>query len=521
MVFIDGTWLAFTANRLADQHGLLGRTGGPLDFGALPRVCAQEVASQMAVTMGLDVVRTHYFGSIATNYDAVDQDAVQRRSEFFDSLRRHHRYEVYRYETDYRGHRVRRTPGDDGFSPPEKAVDVGLATALLEMAAVSAYDIAIVVCGDRDFVPALQAVRRLGKRVAIVSARGSCAREFSDPNDPMRLRDFDTMWLDNLWTQVVSPAARPLARTLDEGLREATPETLETPDVLAYDDTRLETPVESPYADDRMTAADLPTAGSDTLDGADLMVADRAIVAGPAGATQLGTVTKVHANGYGFVRGDDGADYYFRRADFVDALEFTRLERFRTRLSFRVSEAARPGQAGRAASITIGGVTDGSGFVGYRSPAPVGYATGQFGGHTGTTGSADRHVAATPFAASSDDLWAADPFAAPRRRVEAAPSAVPAPVLAVPALAAVTPEHSAGIAVLDTDDDDVDPFAPRPRTTRSQPEQVPVEHNVSVAAAPMPEEVAVEAPPVAAAVEEPEAAAPVKKKRATRKSVSA
>ncbi|MFN8800587.1 MAG: NYN domain-containing protein, partial [Gemmatimonas sp.] len=172
MIFIDGSWLAVTANRLADQHGLQGRTGGPLDFGALPRVCAQAIAAQMASATGLDVVRTHYFGSIATNFDTVDQDAVQRRSEFFDSLRRHHRYEVYRYETDYRGHRVRRTPGEEGFVPQEKAVDVGLATALLEMAAVSAYDIAIVVCGDRDFVPALQAVRRLGKRVAIVSARG-------------------------------------------------------------------------------------------------------------------------------------------------------------------------------------------------------------------------------------------------------------------------------------------------------------------------------------------------------------
>ena len=175
MVFIDGTWLAVTTNRLADQHGVLGRTGGPLDFGALPRVCAQAIASQMALSSGIDVVRTHYFGSIATNYDLQDQDAVQRRSEFFDSLRRHHRYEVFRYETDYRGHRVRRTSGDEGYTPPEKAVDVGLATSLLEMAAVSAYDIAIVVCGDRDFVPALQAGRRLGKRVAVVSARGSCA----------------------------------------------------------------------------------------------------------------------------------------------------------------------------------------------------------------------------------------------------------------------------------------------------------------------------------------------------------
>ncbi len=124
MIFIDGSWLAVTANRLADQHGLQGRTGGPLDFGALPRVCAQAIAAQMASATGLDVVRTHYFGSIATNFDTVDQDAVQRRSEFFDSLRRHHRYEVYRYETDYRGHRVRRTPGEEGFVPQETMIPI-------------------------------------------------------------------------------------------------------------------------------------------------------------------------------------------------------------------------------------------------------------------------------------------------------------------------------------------------------------------------------------------------------------
>ena len=516
MVFIDGTWLAFSANRLADQHGLLGRTGGPLDFGALPRVCAQEVASQMAVTMGLDVVRTHYFGSIATNYDAVDQDAVQRRSEFFDSLRRHHRYEVYRYETDYRGHRVRRTPGDDGFSPPEKAVDVGLATALLEMAAVSAYDIAIVVCGDRDFVPALQAVRRLGKRVAIVSARGSCAREFSDPNDPMRVRDFDTMWLDNLWAQVVSPAARPLARTVDEGARDTMPETNEAPEVPAFD----ETTVDSPYADDRMAASAMPTADSASHGDVEMGVADRGAVGGPAGATQLGTVTKVHANGYGFVRGDDGADYYFRRGDFVDVSEFVRLERFRSRLSFRVSEAARSGQAGRAASVAISGVADGSGFVGYRSPTPVAYANSHFSAHAGAAHSPERHVAA-PVALSTDDLWAADPFAAPRRRVEAAPVPV-APVSPAPALAAtatIAPDSSMSSAVFETADDDIDPFAPPPRAAQSQPAVVPIEREVSVATPlPTPVDVAAVAPPAA---EEPEVAAPVKKKRAARKSVSA
>lgn len=368
MVFIDGTWLAVTANRLAEQHGVYGRTGGPLDFGALPRVCAREVAAQMAAGTALDVVRTHYFGSIATNFDPVDQDAVQRRSEFFDSLRRHHRYEVFRFETDYRGHRVRRAPGDDGFAPPEKAVDVGLATSLLEMAAVSAYDIAIVVCGDRDFVPALQAVRRLGKRVAIVSARGSCAREFIDPNDPARVRDFNPLWLDQLWSHVLSPAARPTPRLVDDEVA------VTAPAAMAAETVATPLSMESPDADLLTPAA-------------------------------TGVVTKVHANGYGFVRTDDGADYYFRRTDFTDPNEFMRLDRFRTRVAFRVQEAAQPGQAGRAVSLVVTGTSEAV-VASYR-PIPA--------------------LLPAIAALAADDVWDLDPFAARPRREPVPPPMAPAP----------------------------------------------------------------------------------------------
>lgn len=400
MVFIDGTWLAVTTNRLADQHGLLGRTGGPLDFGALPRVCAQEVAAQMALSTGIDVVRTHYFGSIATNYDAQDQDAVQRRSEFFDSLRRHHRYEVYRFETDYRGHRVRRTPGDDGYAPPEKAVDVGLATALLEMAAVSAYDIAIVVCGDRDFVPALQAVRRLGKRVAVVSARGSCARELSDPNDPVRVRDFDVLWLDQLWAQVVSPAARPSVRASGD---DATAVATEQAAAYASAD-------DSPYADDGTSfSGDAPgTSGSSPS-------------ADSAGPVQEGIVTKVHAHGYGFVRGDDGHDYYFRRSDFSDAGTFGRLERYRSRVAFRVVEPSRNGQAGRASTLLLAGITDAPVMVAPRTPSVREAGARETAARENWTPVSSPAVPAV--VAGEADLWADDPFAAPRRKTEAAHSA--------------------------------------------------------------------------------------------------
>lgn len=439
MVFIDGTWLAVTSNRLADQLGVSGRTGGPLDFGALPRVCAQEIASQMALSAGIDVVRTHYFGSIAVNFDAQDTDAVQRRSEFFDSLRRHHRYEVYRFETDYRGHRVRRTPGDDGFTPPEKAVDVGLATSLLEMAAVSAYDIAIVVCGDRDFVPALQAVRRLGKRVALVSARGSCARELSDPNDPVRVRDFDVLWLDQLWAQVVSPAARPALRVVADQADAPAP-------LAAASSSPSDA---SPYADDDGAYGD-----ASALDSA-AIVADLPRTE-PAAPYVEGVVTKTHVHGYGFVRADDGSDYYFRRSDFVNGSDFARLERFRSRLAFRVLEPARQGQAGRAVSLSLVGITD-TPIVMTRAFAPREHTVREQTGRDASVYDTPRRESWTPvsvpalapLADSVQDLWSDDPFAAPRRRVDEV-TAVAAPHVDAPTEAAAVPPGDAPHSIVQT-----------------------------------------------------------------------
>lgn len=49
----------------------------------------------------------------------------------------------------------------------EKAVDVKLATDLLELRNI--YDIGIIVSGDQDYVPAVQAVKDSGKQIINVS----------------------------------------------------------------------------------------------------------------------------------------------------------------------------------------------------------------------------------------------------------------------------------------------------------------------------------------------------------------
>jgi cold shock CspA family protein len=197
MLFIDGTWLYSNTPRLAESYG---DPSFRVDFGKLPGVLAQAVGQKLGTTE-VDVVRTYLFGSYAANYDPVDEEPVARRQDFFDILKEEYHYEVETFPVNFMGRRLRRSDRSplDTFEPKEKCVDIALATTMLYLAAIPyAYDIAIAVIGDRDFMPMLQSVRRLGKRVAIASIKRSCAPEFSDPLDAARVKDFDIVWIDDL-----------------------------------------------------------------------------------------------------------------------------------------------------------------------------------------------------------------------------------------------------------------------------------------------------------------------------------
>jgi cold shock CspA family protein len=201
MLFIDGTWLYSNTPRLAADYGLSDLR---LDYGALPTVLGEEVAEQLGLRE-VDVVRTYLFGSYAENVDPQDHDTARRRQDFYVMLREEFHYEVEVFGIDYRGRRLRRVDRDqeDPFEPREKCVDIALATAMVYYAAIpQAYDIAVVVLGDRDYVPVLQAVRRLGKRVAIASIHGCCAYDYVDPSDAARIRDVDVMWLNDLLSKI-------------------------------------------------------------------------------------------------------------------------------------------------------------------------------------------------------------------------------------------------------------------------------------------------------------------------------
>lgn len=216
MLFIDGGWLY--AN-MAELGKAAGKADFQVDFGRLPGVLAEEIGRQTGLRV--DIIRSHYFGSYAENYDPVDENSVERRKAFFSRLREDHNYDVETFPIDYCGRRLRRQDRDpeDAFAPREKCVDVALAVTLMRYALMpGAMDVAIMVLGDRDFEPLLKEVRRFGKRVALVSIEAVCAAELADPADPSRVRDFEMIWLDDLLTKIDRWRDRTRTPRLDDRL---------------------------------------------------------------------------------------------------------------------------------------------------------------------------------------------------------------------------------------------------------------------------------------------------------------
>jgi len=65
----------------------------------------------------------------------------------------------------------------------EKGVDVALVTDMLSLAYKNAYEVAILVSGDNDFLQAVDEVKRSGKRVEIAAFDSSIGKELRDMAD--------------------------------------------------------------------------------------------------------------------------------------------------------------------------------------------------------------------------------------------------------------------------------------------------------------------------------------------------
>jgi uncharacterized LabA/DUF88 family protein len=94
-----------------------------------------------------------------------------------DQSRRFHDY------LRYLGFRVIARDSYDSNRKEQKEVDVAMACEMVVHALRDHYDVAIVVSGDRDFVPAIQHVQSAGKRVEVAAFANAISEEMKRSAD--------------------------------------------------------------------------------------------------------------------------------------------------------------------------------------------------------------------------------------------------------------------------------------------------------------------------------------------------
>jgi uncharacterized LabA/DUF88 family protein len=138
------------------------------------RVNLQELIRQLLRDRRL--MRTYYYNAPLT--DDYDAELREGQHRFFDSLRR------IPYVTVRLGRLHRR---NDGLLV-EKGIDVAIAVESLSLAWENAYDTALLVSGDGDYVELVEAIKRKGKQVECAMFKNQSARlllEFVDRFNPL------------------------------------------------------------------------------------------------------------------------------------------------------------------------------------------------------------------------------------------------------------------------------------------------------------------------------------------------
>ena len=196
MLFIDGTWLYYSIfERPAHLCPIVAKFGRGwqqnynFNWGELPRIVCEALQEQELNTgwSNVDAVRPMEI-SRATVFTSVKKNTNVKsdRIQMFEDMKAAN-YDVYMMETVGSG---------------EKCIDIQLAVEMLHYATVpNAYDVAILVSGDKDFMPALIRTRQKARKVGIVSKRPDCNRAlYQTPN----LIDYDVIWFEDYLDRLIT-----------------------------------------------------------------------------------------------------------------------------------------------------------------------------------------------------------------------------------------------------------------------------------------------------------------------------
>ena len=187
MLFIDGTWLYYSLSErheadLIEKFGPRWQFTNEIDWSVLPKLVCRALTQSWTSSRPVEVVRVLVFSS----YKA-DTPRASFRYQMFEQMKAAN-FDVHLMETVGKG---------------EKCVDIQLAVEMLHYATVpNAYDVAILLTGDKDFMPAMIRTRQKGRKVGLMSMKKGCNRALDQTPG---LRDYDVIWLEDYLDEFIVP----------------------------------------------------------------------------------------------------------------------------------------------------------------------------------------------------------------------------------------------------------------------------------------------------------------------------
>lgn len=151
----------------------------------------------------ISIAKTVVVGSIPTNVAYEDQTFVDKLKTFYNVISTFPCFEVIAVPIDYHGYHMRyedrqksQNVMERSFSAVEKAVDTTIVVRMLElMHRDHAVDVACVISGDRDMIPAIKSLNQSGCHVFVagINIHNTLNSAFDQENIPyFELTDYKT-----------------------------------------------------------------------------------------------------------------------------------------------------------------------------------------------------------------------------------------------------------------------------------------------------------------------------------------
>jgi len=219
MLFIDGTWLYYSLHRRKEHHDPIVKKFGRgwqykyrFDWNALPRIVCEQIMAQQQNSGWSSTGSTESTINSSSTPNGLGGGIVQPQRSM--EIVRASVFTSYKKTTDPKSFRVKMYNEmananydlhmlESVGNGPEKCVDISLAVDMLHYATVpNAYDVAILLSGDKDFIPALVRTRQKGRKVGIVAMKTGCNRAlYESPH----IKDFDVVWIDDFLDRLLVP----------------------------------------------------------------------------------------------------------------------------------------------------------------------------------------------------------------------------------------------------------------------------------------------------------------------------